>query len=171
MRQIVQPAFFERDSHTVARDLLGMYLVRSTNEGLVRVQILDVEVYDGFEDKASHARAGLTARTSVMYGSAGFWYVYLCYGIHSLLNIVTREEGYPAAILIRGVEGAQGPGVLTRMLQIDRSFNGLLASEKSGLWIEGTPRAKKRIRAVPRVGVSYAGEEWAERPWRYILER
>ncbi len=105
-----------------------------------------------------------------MYGKGGVWYVYLCYGIHFMLNIVTRVEGYPAAILIRSVETAVGPGVVTRTFGIDKTYNGLRAVKKNGLWIEDSGDTHpKKIKTSPRVGVSYAGKRWASRKWRYTL--
>ncbi len=165
-------AFFARDTLAVARDLPGRVLCRRLGPRRVtRLRITDVEAYDGPEDRASHARAGRTARTEVMFGPPGRWYVYLCYGIHWLLNIVTREEGYPAAILIRGLEGMAGPGRLTRALAIDGRLNRAPATPASGLWLEAGdgPPAPAAVTAEPRVGVAYAGPLWAGRPWRFRL--
>jgi len=117
--------------------------------------ITEVEVYDGFKDRASHASRGKTARNYLMFGAPGHWYVYFTYGVHWMLNIVTREKGYPAAVLIRGAcpirdrslqataapgarisNGINGPARLTKALEIGRVMNGLSATKKSGLWIE-----------------------------------
>lgn len=133
--------------------------------------ITEVEAYDGPEDKACHASRGRTARTSVLFGPPGHWYVYLCYGIHEMLNLVTGPEGYPAAVLIRGVEGFVGPGRVTKALGIDRRFNTRPADRAAGLWIERPSRAPDpaQILATPRIGVDYAGLEWASKPWRFVL--
>jgi DNA-3-methyladenine glycosylase len=117
-----------------------------------------------------------------MFGPAGFTYVYLIYGMYHLLNIVTEQEEYPAAILIRGLEhlkkdttpGPQiridGPGRVGRFLELDRTHNGLDATLGSTLWIEdqGLTVSRKQIQALPRIGVDYAGE-WAQKPWRFCL--
>ena len=95
--------FFKRDTLIVARDLLGKVLVRKVGKREIRARIIETEAYVGEQDRACHARFGKTKRNSVMYDRAGHAYVYLCYGIHELLNIVTEEEGFPAAVLIRGV--------------------------------------------------------------------
>jgi len=161
-----------RDTVAVARRLLGCNLVVRRARGVVeRRRILETEAYDGPEDRASHASRGRTPRNAVMFGPPGRWYVYLCYGVHEMLNLVTGPEGYPAAVLIRAVEGAVGPGRLTRALGIDRRFNAGLAGRNLGLWIEEagpTPRADEVV-AGPRVGVAYAGPEWAGRAWRFRL--
>jgi DNA-3-methyladenine glycosylase len=162
-------AFFARDTVTVACALLGQVLCRRlAPRRIVRLRITETEAYDGFEDRASHAHVGETVRTAVMFGAPGHWYVYLCYGLHQMLNIVTRERGYPAAVLIRGCEGCYGPGRLTRALAIDGDLNRRRAVPATGLWIEegGAPAAAE-VSAGPRIGVAYAGAEWAAKPWRF----
>jgi len=105
-----------------------------------------------------------------MFGSPGRAYIYLCYGVHWLLNITTREKGYPAAVLIRGVEGVEGPGRLTKHFQITSAFNDQLLTRVGGLWIEDVESevSADEIRAAPRVGVDYAGAQWAAMPWRFV---
>ncbi len=150
----------------MAQELLGTYLVLA--DGTAHM-ITEVEAYDGEHDKACHASRGCTPRNAPMYGAAGQWYVYLCYGMYDMLNIVTGKKGYPAAVLIRGVEGLNGPGKLTKALGITRTFNTCVANKKSGLWIEdrGVVVHKKHITAAPRIGVAYA-QEWARKPYRFI---
>ena len=135
--------------------------------------ITEVEAYDGERDMACHARNGRTARNAVMYAPGGVWYVYLCYGVHELLNLVTGPRGYPAAVLIRGVDRASGPGRLTRALRIDRRLNGTPASPEGGLWIEdrGVRVPRGAIQTTPRIGVDYAGPVWARKPWRFVLRK
>lgn len=165
-------AFFNRSTLSVARDLLGKELVRKASDGQERIAVItETEAYDGPEDKASHAHRGCTPRNSVMFGPPGIVYVYLCYGMHWMLNIVTREEGFPAAVLVRGTSSVSGPGRLTRFFEIDKRCNGLPLSPLNGLWVRDplTP-VKGRIRTAPRVGVGYAGDVWAAKPWRYLLE-
>lgn len=165
------PLFFSRPTHTVAWDLIGMQLMRQQGTQVCAHTIAEVEVYDGPHDRASHASKGRTKRNEAMFGPPGHWYVYRCYGIHWMLNIVTREEGYPAAILLRGVVGVEGPGRLTRSLNITGDHNGTLAAPASGLWIAdpGARVPRGRIARTPRIGVAYAGE-WAHKPWRYVLQ-
>ncbi len=166
-----------QDTVAIAQGLLGATLVRRMSDGsLRRLRITETEAYHGPEDRASHASKGRTARTEVMFGPAGCWYVYLCYGVHEMLNLVTGPRDWPAAVLIRGVEGLSGPGRLTRALEVTRALNGRPAdaaadAEKTcGLWIElaepGTVDGGEIV-AGPRVGVDYAGPEWAAKPWRF----
>ncbi len=171
MRTVLGQKFFARSAVEVAPELLGKYLVRRTTNGDMRYMITEVEAYEGFDDRASHASRGKTARTSVMFGPPGRWYIYLVYGMHEMLNIVTGEEGHPGAVLIRGVASISGPGRLTKSLNITRSLNGLPAAEESGVWIEddGTKIGSSEILATPRIGVAYAGE-WADKPWRFVLD-
>jgi DNA-3-methyladenine glycosylase len=106
-----------------------------------------------------------------MHGKPGTIYIYLIYGMHWMLNIVTEEKDYPAAILLRGTEHSKGPGVVTRDLGIDKNLNGKKLGTKSGLWIEddGEKVLKKSIARLPRVGVSYAGPVWSAKPYRFVL--
>ncbi len=143
------------------------------NGKIIARMITDVEAYDGFRDRASHASRGKTKRNFPMFGEAGRWYVYFTYGMHWMLNIVTREEGYPAAVLIRGVEGTNGPARVTKYFHIDKKLNGKGADKSSGLWIEdrGIKSAswRKKIRRSPRIGVDYAGPVWAKKRYRFFI--
>jgi DNA-3-methyladenine glycosylase len=171
-KYILKKDFFIRPTLEVAEEILGKYLVRSFGENKMEGMITEVEAYDGPDDKANHASIGKTKRNEVMYESGGHIYVYLTYGIHNMLNLVTGEEGYPAAILIRSTEQVSGPGRLTKFYHIDRSLNRLEAKAKNGLWIEdrGVEIGSKDIKRTPRVGVQYAGETWAGKPYRFILK-
>ncbi|MFT3829375.1 MAG: DNA-3-methyladenine glycosylase [Opitutaceae bacterium] len=160
-----------RDTVALARGLLGKFLVR-TRDGVADARLItEVEAYDGEHDLACHARAGRTARTATLYRAGGCWYVYLCYGVHEMLNLVTGPEHRPAAVLIRGVAGAVGPGRLTRALGIDRRLNGAPAIPASGLHLEdrGLVVPKRWVHATPRIGVDFAGPIWAAKPWRFVL--
>jgi len=171
VRRVLRRDFFDRPALTVARELLGKYLVRRLPGGRIEaLMIAEVEAYDGFRDKASHAHRGRTGRNAPMFGAAGQWYVYFVYGIHWMLNAVTGPEGYPAAVLVRGLEGCAGPARLTKRLRIDRRQNGLLVSRRSGLWIEdrGMSLPPRRIGRGSRIGVAYAGA-WAAKPYRFFL--
>ncbi|MCL4169113.1 UNVERIFIED_CONTAM: hypothetical protein GTU68_061314 [Idotea baltica] len=167
---ILKPkAFVSHDTVKLARQLLGKFLVKGDEAWLVT----EVEAYDGPDDLACHASKGRTARTEVMFGRAGVWYVYLIYGIHEMLNLVTGPEGYPAAILIRGVAGVSGPGRLTKRLKIDRRFNGQTVATSSGLHLEdrGCAFSDDEVEATPRIGVDYAGPDWSQRPYRFVVKR
>ncbi|MDB6126816.1 MAG: DNA-3-methyladenine glycosylase [Verrucomicrobia bacterium] len=170
MPQIVSSASWQqRSTLRHARELLGKFLVRA---GHAPRMITEVEAYDGERDLACHARVGRTARTDVMYGPGGVWYVYLCYGIHEMLNLVVGPRDYPAAVLIRGVEGCIGPGRVTRLLGINRKLNATSAVQARELWIEdhGVRIPPRLIQATPRIGVNYAGPIWAAKPWRFSFD-
>ena len=155
-----------------ARNLLGKYLVRSDRMGETAWMITEVEAYDGERDQACHARFGRTARSEMLYRRGGIWYVYLCYGVHEMLNLVVGPADWPAAILIRGVDGITGPGRVTKALRIDRRLNGQPASPDSGLNLEdrGLRVPKRLITRTPRIGIDYAGEVWAGKPWRFTFD-
>lgn len=162
--------FFARPVVEVAKDLIGTSLVRARPEGMQTAIITEVEAYDGPLDKASHVRFGETPRTKLMYGPAGFYYVYLCYGTHWLLNIVTGEEGYPAAVLIRGAGEWKGPGKLTKALDINGGFNGKPVQRETGLWVAKSANLidSSLIQKGPRIGIDYA-EEWKDAPYRFYI--
>lgn len=174
MASVLGKAFFDRPTPSVAKGLIGKRLCRRLEKGkIIRAVICETEAYDGFEDRASHAHKGVTPRNVIMFGPPGHAYIYLCYGVHWLLNITTREKGYPAAVLIRGTEEAEGPGRVTKYFQIDRAFNGLLLTRTRGLWIED-PAIEvhpEKITATPRIGIDYAGTEWSAVPWRFVVNK
>jgi len=144
--------------------------------------IVETEAYNGEEDQACHARAGRTKRTEVLYRAGGIWDGWVCYGIHEMLNVVVGPEDFPAAVLIRGVEGAIGPGRVTKQLEIGRALNGTSAVTPGGadggvlgagaLWLEDREvRVPGRIvEATPRIGIDYAGPIWAEKHWRFAFD-
>ena len=162
-----------KNTVALARWLLGKVLVTAGPAGILRRwRICEVEAYRGESDLACHARKGRTPRTEVMYAAGGVWYVYLCYGMHEMLNLVTGPRDYPSAILIRSVEGVMGPGRLTRTLAIDRRFNATVAAPAGGLWLEddGFRLPRRVIQSAPRIGVAYAGPVWVAKPWRFYYE-
>ena len=172
MDRVIPPEIWHsKATVALARSLLGKVLVRTTAAGREERVIVETEAYVGAHDLACHASKGCTPRTQVMFGPGGRWYVYLCYGIHEMLNLVTGPEGHPAAILIRGVEGAVGPGRVTKQLGIDRRLNAHPAAPESGLHLEdhGIVAPRARVVAGPRVGVDYAGPIWAAKPWRFRI--
>lgn len=161
--------FFRRDTLTVARELLGKNLIRVFSSGETRsYRITETEAYCGQDDLACHASKGLTKRTQVMFGPGGRIYVYLIYGQYWLLNFVTGEAGDGSAVLIRGLQGFDGPGRLGRELQLDRSFYGEELALSSRLWLEDVVPVSG-VKASPRVGIHYAGEPWVSMPWRLTL--
>ena len=173
MARVITPKELQsEDTVSLARWLLGKALIRTIARKQTRHIITEVEAYDGERDRACHASKGRTKRTEVMYQSGGIWYVYLCYGVHEMLNLVTGPEGYPAAVLIRGVDGLAGPGRLTKHLEIDRRLNGLPARPDNGLHLEdcGLEIPRRMLKSGPRIGVGYAGPVWARKPWRFRFE-
>lgn len=172
LRHILPARFFAQPTLEVARQLLGKYLVCRVGKKTIAAMITGVEAYDGPRDKASHASRGRTKRNAPMFGPAGHWYVYFTYGMHWMLNIVTREKGYPAAVLIRGVEGVNGPARVTKFFKLGKLQNGKLADRTTGLWIEerGARIAPSRIKRSARIGVPYAGPVWAKKRYRFYLE-
>jgi DNA-3-methyladenine glycosylase len=168
-------AFFDRPALVVARELLGMVLVWHGESGAQAGRIVEVEAYDGPEDAASHARSGPQGRAAVMFGPAGYAYIYLIYGIHHCLNISTGPQGYPAAVLIRALEplegiagGTNGPGRLCKVLGLDRRHNGFDMTGDS-LFVEdrGLPVREEDVVAKARIGIQFAGEPWISQPWRF----
>jgi DNA-3-methyladenine glycosylase len=178
------------DAVTTARRLLGALIVRDDGQERRVVRIVETEAYGGPEDLASHARAGRTSRTSVMFGPAGRAYVYLVYGLHHCLNVVCGADGQAAAVLIRAVEPivgtermrrsraraeddemrlAAGPARTCQALDIDRDLDGVDLLSDERLWL-ARPLSGARpltILSGPRIGVEYAGPEWGPRPWRF----
>jgi DNA-3-methyladenine glycosylase len=180
--------FYEQPTVHVARQLLGKYLVRKHPRGVTIGKIVETEAYVGPDDKASHASRGRTARTEIMFGPAGFAYVYLIYGFYHCLNIVTERAGYPAAVLIRAVEPVggmelmqsrrgttdlrkltSGPGRLCQAFAIDRSLNGADVSS-SVLYVEDRGESLPQVASRPRIGVDYAGR-WKNKRWRFLISR
>lgn len=160
--------FFHRECLQVARDLVGKVLVHNTPEGVLRMRISETEAYCGEEDTACHAHKGRTKRTEVLYAKAGTVYVYLCYGIHWLLNIVTGEEEDPQAVLIRACVDAKGPGKLTKKLQITGTLNKTSVCGETDLWIEDDGFACD-VKTDKRVGIGYASQEDQDRLWRFVM--
>ncbi|WP_186757904.1 DNA-3-methyladenine glycosylase [Echinicola salinicaeni] len=183
--------FLDRNVTEIAKDLLGKIIVSELDGKITTAKIVETEAYDGNVDKACHAFPNkLTPRTAVMFKEGGRSYVYLCYGIHYLLNIVTHEEGDARAVLIRAVEPisgidimqerrkvrkqhdlTNGPGKLTKALGISAENNDLsLCSSDTGLWIGSREELSDfKIITTKRVGIDYA-EEDALLPWRYYIK-
>lgn len=165
---ILRKEFFTRPATEVAPELVGKILCKKTERGVIRGRITETECYYGFDDSASHAYRGMTERNSIMFDEGGRLYIYLCYGVHNLLNITTGVKGNPEAVLIRGVEGANGPGRLTKAFGIDRSYNGdSVVSNDCVIWIEDEGYVPK-ITTKKRVGIDYALPKDRDVLWRFV---
>ena len=167
---MIPRAFFAAPATDLAPRLLGKWLCRRVGDTVLRCRITETECYYGEEDTACHAHHGRTARTETLYLPGGVTYVYLCYGIHSLLNLVTGPEGHPEAVLIRGVEGASGPGRVTKKLCVTCADNKTPLTPASGLWLEEDEAPPPAVVAGSRVGVDYAAPADRERPWRFMVK-
>ena len=162
--------FYLQPAYDAAKDICGKILcVRQKDGSVIRRRITETECYFGEADSACHAHHGRTKRTEVMYHEGGVAYVYLCYGIHNMLNIVTGPEGHPQAVLIRAVEGATGPGKLTNLLGIDLSLNGISFLDSNLIWLENDS-FESELSCSPRVGIPYATEEDRKRLWRFVVK-
>lgn len=160
-------SFFHRPCLDVARDLVGKILVHETEAGVFRLRISETEAYWGAEDTACHVSKGRTPRTEVFFADAGTLYVYLCYGMHWMLNIVTGDTEDPQAVLIRACVEAPGPGKLTKKLGITGSLNK--GSILDGpLWIEDDG-FRCAVLTDKRVGIGYAAQEDQDKPWRFKI--
>ena len=194
---ICDEAFFQREAVVaISRDLIGMILCSEMNGNVTGGRIVETEAYGGITDCASHAYGGRrTGRTETMYATGGICYIYLCYGIHHLFNLVTGPKGRPDAVLIRALEPvrgietmldrrnlnrvqrrvAGGPGLVSQALGITTNQNGISLLDSGKIWLESDQnwksvhKSETEIIASPRVGVDYAGED-ADRPWRFRLK-
>jgi DNA-3-methyladenine glycosylase len=161
------PSLFLLPATELAPLLIGKLLCRRTTMGVLRLRITETECYYGEEDSACHAHRGKTPRNAPMYFHGGYTYIYLCYGIHNLLNIVSGSEGHPEAVLIRGVEDHNGPGKLTKAMSIDRSLNSIDLNISDEIWLEDDGITLP-FHTDRRVGIDYADSIDRDRPWRYI---
>ncbi len=165
--KILTKKFYSRDCLEVAPDLVGKLIVRTHDGGARTVlRITETEAYRGEEDTACHASKGRTQRTEVMYGEAGYLYIYLCYGMHWLMNVVTGKKDQPQAVLFRACEVYDGPAKLTRQLGIDKSFNCEPVFGNPRICIEDDGY-RPEIETLPRVGINYATPEYRDILWRY----
>lgn len=178
--------FYSRDTLTVAKELLGKYLVRCTMEGRLVGRSVEVEAYRGSDDPASHAYRGMTQRNRLMFGKGGFAYVYFTYGKHYCFNVVTERQGVPGAVLIRALEPmmgieamkknrgtrkvlnlTNGPGKLTEAMNITGEQNGLDLTRSKELFI-CKPEEKERFEVVStkRIGIRVG----VDKPWRFYIK-
>ena len=168
--RVVSVEFFNRPAALVARELLGKKVMRLRDHQMQAFTITETEAYEGEHDLACHSSKGRTARTAVMFGPAGRFYIYRIYGLHWMLNIVTGDVDEAAAVLIRGIEGVNGPGRVAAALGIDSSLTGLEAKPTSGLWFEKTKEPPRfQATCTARIGVNYAGPIWAAKKLRFLM--
>jgi DNA-3-methyladenine glycosylase len=184
--KVISQSFYSRPTLKVAQELLGCFLVREYRGKIWRAMITETEAYIGEEDLACHASRGRTPRTEVMYDQPGHAYVYMIYGMYHCLNVVTERKGFPAAVLIRGVEiidnlplldkervgvRLNGPGKLCKFLKIDQKLNRWNLAKGEKLWLEHRdPKIKlSKIQKSKRVGIDYA-QHCREYLWRFSLK-
>lgn len=188
----LQRDYFTQHTVSLARDLLGKRLVRIERNYRMAGLIVEAEAYRGQEDLGCHARAGLTPRTRVMFGPPGHAYVYFTYGMHWMLNFVSEEEGFPAAVLIRGIwpmEGialiaarrpgrprsawTDGPAKLCQAFGIDYALNGAdICVTDADLFLEaGISIPDENVTISPRVGLNSVPEPWKSIPWRFQVQK
>jgi DNA-3-methyladenine glycosylase len=184
MRRKLKRKFYNRPTLRVAKELLGKYLVVQKDGHLVSGKIVETEAYIGFKDPASHAYRGMTPRNQVMFGHPGYAYVYLTYGMHHCLNLVTEKKGYPAAVLIRSLEPFEGvgimkrrrgrkklkdltsgPGKLCQALDVDRSLNGTDLCSRI-ICVEDRGEVIRKVATSSRIGV----EEEKAKKWRFYID-
>ena len=158
--------FYHRHALEVAPELVGKLLVYNGKA----LRISETEAYCGTADTACHAHKGRTPRTEVLYADAGTVYVYLCYGVHWLMNIITGDAEDPQGVLIRACLEAEGPGKLTRALGITGAQNRVSVVTSDQIWIadDGLPCT---VRTDPRIGIGYAAPEDQAKPWRFLLDQ
>ncbi|HSZ26490.1 MAG TPA: DNA-3-methyladenine glycosylase [Cytophagaceae bacterium] len=189
--KLAKEFYLREDVLKISKELLGKFLFTNINGKLTGGIITETEAYKGIEDKASHAYGGKrTVRTETFYKEGGISYVYLCYGIHSLFNVVTNSQNIPHAILIRAIEPVEGidfmlvrrnkstvspvltcgPGSMSQALGIRQEYNQI-SLQGDQIWIEdrGNTIKEKDIVKGPRIGVDYA-EEYAAKPWRFGIK-
>jgi DNA-3-methyladenine glycosylase len=182
-------SFFIRGTLTVAKDLLGKYLVRKIGRKKLVGKIVETEAYIGPEDRASHAYQGkVTPRNKTEYLTGGHVYIYLCYGMYWHLNITTSLAGKPECVLIRALEPidqkvktkkiSSGPGKLCNWLKLNKSFDGEDLTKSKRIWVATSPKGREgpgeklkrqQIVAAKRIGIDYAGS-WAKKPWRFYIK-
>ena len=183
---ILSASFFSRSTLDVLEDLIGTVLIRKTKEGITSGVVVEAEAYGGEDDSASFASKGRTKRSAMLYGPPGKAFVYLTYGIHHLLNIITEREDFPAAVLIRALEPKEGiklmkkrrqksklqdlcsgPAKLCQALAVDLSLNGVsVCSPESPLLIKKIERKRRELVWKPRIGI----RKGKDRLWRVYLK-
>ncbi len=177
--------FFTKDTISVAKNILGKYLIRKIGKTKFIGKIVEVEAYLGPNDKAAHSFGGkITERNKIEYENGGFVYIYLVYGMYWQLNIVTSAKNKPECLLVRALEPvspkeyagqtkiANGPGKLCRWLKLDNSFYGEDLTKSKRIWLEsrGEKIKENEIISAKRIGIDYAGKYWAGRKLRFYIK-
>ena len=178
--RITDKKFFTQNVEDLAKSLLGKILcVKDECDNIKRAIIVEVECYEGETDSASHCYRGKTERNKIMYYQGGHTYIYLCYGIHWLLNITSGLENQPQGVMIRGIcdvleksKPMYGPGKVTKHLGLDKSYNSENLTTSNRIWLENNKAIKPpiEIEYFPRVGIDYALPEDREKLWRFRLK-
>lgn len=170
MKIIDDVNFFKSDTVSLAKNLIGKWIVTNVDNKVLKAQICETEAYIGINDSACHTyNSKRTARTEPMWMQGGTIYVYVCYGLHYMFNIVSKSKGEPEAVLIRGVVGAVGPAKLTKLLNIDKSFNGQSIVNNPNICIMDDGKNYKFTKAK-RVGINYAKVKDRNALLRFILK-
>ena len=171
MKIINDEKFFTTDTITLAKNLIGKWIVTNFNGIETKAQILETEAYLGVNDSACHSYKGKkTNRTDPMFKKGGTIYIYLCYGMHYLLNIVSGVENQPEAVLIRAVVGANGPAKTTKLLKIDKSLNGQSVIDNPRICILDDGKIYK-FKKLKRVGIDYALDKDKNALLRFVMQQ
>lgn len=166
----IDNSFYFESAEYVAPRLVGKLLcLRRADGEVLRMRITETECYLGTDDTACHASKGKTPRNSALWQEGGFTYVYLCYGMYYMFNIITGAENDPQGVLVRGVEGHMGPGRLTKYCGIDKSHNLIDMKTGDAIWLEDDGFVPSLI-CSPRIGIGYADIRDRERLWRFTDE-
>lgn len=160
--------FYLKKSYELAPLLLGKLICRNIDNKVFKYRISEVEAYYSSLDTACHARFGKTKRTEAMYLDGGILYIYLIYGMYYMMNIVTGDS-IPQAVLIRGVDNTFGPGKVTKLLKIDKSFNKMSLINSNLIWLEDDNYHPNYI-STKRIGIDYADEYYKNVLWRFIIK-
>lgn len=182
-KKIIPKEFFENDVLQIAPQLIGKTIIVKDSHTIFSFIITETEAYRGEEDQACHCHKGKTKRTEIMYHKGGVYYVYLIYGMYWMLNVVTGKPNQPQAVLIRGIKQVDkngnfikdinGPGRVSKALGVDRSLYGQKCFDNKRIEIcnKIQPLDSYKIVSAPRIGIDYAGEEWINKHWRFIMKR
>lgn len=167
----IDNSFYFDSAERVAPALVGKILCLRRGSGeILRMRITETECYLGVSDTACHASRGKTERNSALWQEGGYTYIYLCYGMYNMFNIITGKEGDPQGVLIRGVEGYQGPGKFTKFCGLDKNFNRIDMKTSDLIWLESDGTVPEIV-CSPRIGIDYASEFDRNRLWRFTDKR
>ncbi len=165
--RIKDEQFFICPADELAKKLIGKILCREIDGDIIKDEIIETEAYFGIEDSASHARFGKTERNKLMWEKGGTIYVYLCYGIHEMFNIVSGNENEVGAVLIRATSSSKGPGLLTKKFEINRKLNGEKIFNNNKIWLEENTE-KIKIKKEKRIGINFANSKDKNALLRFI---